>query len=173
MLGAGALALLLTPARAPAWVLAALASAFWPLARAWREARGTPLRSAIVWAGITLVLGMVAQVVALGESLDGGRPAAGHWAYLAALTTLASLISVLNARRPGSGAWALLMGLLVLVFLIPWLEGGGDPWSRLRLESPWTIFYGLLVLAGVTNHLPTRFGLASAWAALALVMEDV
>jgi hypothetical protein len=123
-----------------------------------------------------LVLGMVAQGVAMGESPDGGRPAAGHWAYLATLTTLASLISVLNARRPGSGAWALLMGLLVLVFLIPWLEGAGlsgqaGSAARLRLETPWTLFFLLLVVVGVTNYLPTRCGLASLWLALGLVLE--
>ena len=63
-----------------------------------------------------------------------------------------------------------MMGLLVLVFLIPWLEGRGG-WDRLRLDSPWTLFYGLLVLAGVTNYLPTRYGPAAAWLGLALVVE--
>jgi len=64
----------------------------------------------------------------------------------------------------------------VLVFLIPWLEGSGMAWqgagwSRLRLEPPWTIFYLMLVIAGVTNYLPTRFGPASVWVALGLVLE--
>src|SRR5207244_2371533 len=48
-------------------------------------------------------------------------------------------------------------------------EGPG----RLRLDSPWTIFYGLLVLAGVTNYLPTRFGLAAAWLGLGFLVEYV
>jgi hypothetical protein len=68
------------------------------------------------------------------------------------------------------------MALLVLVFLIPWLEGSGvggrgGPWARLRLETPWTIFYVLLAVMAVSNYLPTRFGLASLWLALELGLE--
>ncbi|MFO0908445.1 MAG: hypothetical protein U0794_08800 [Isosphaeraceae bacterium] len=93
---------------------------------------------------------------------------AGCLSYLAVLSTLAASITVLNARRPGGGAWAILMGLLVLVFLIPWLEGAGlrRGWGgleRLRLDSPWNIFFGLVVIAGVTNYLPTRYGPAAVW----------
>jgi hypothetical protein len=92
------------------------------------------------------------------------------------LTVLGALISVLNARTPGGGAWAILMVLLVLVFLIPWLEGPGiarpaQGAERLRLNAPWTIFYGLLVIAGVTNYLPTRYGPAACWIGLGLVLE--
>ena len=60
------------------------------------------------------------------------------------------------------------MGILVLVLLIPWLEGptcSGRPaaWP-LRLDAPWSLFYALLVIAGVTNYLPTRYGPAArAW----------
>ena len=76
---------------------------------------------------------------------------------------LAALLSVLNARDPGGRIWAGLMVMLVVVFLIPWLETPGR-WRRAQaltppnLESPWTLFYGILVLIGVTNYLPTRFG---------------
>ena len=59
------------------------------------------------------------------------------------------------------------MGLLVLVFLIPWLEGiglssGGGGLSRLRLDAPWSWFFGLLALCGAGNYLPTRYGPAAA-----------
>ncbi len=68
------------------------------------------------------------------------------------------------------------MAVLVVVFLIPWLEG---PWrvrraeglTLLHLDAPWTIFYALLVLVGVTNYLPTRFGAAAGCLALGLVLE--
>ena len=88
---------------------------------------------------------------------------AGRLTYLMVLLILAGLVSVLGARSPGGGAWAILMALLVVVFLIPWLEAGGrirhgQGMAQLQLRSPWTLFYGLLVVAGVTNYLPTRYG---------------
>jgi hypothetical protein len=172
----GGLALLVRPDQAPWAVGLGLATAFGPIARAKRAARGTALGSAVVWAGVAVGLGLVAEGAALAEPLATGRPGAGHGAYLSVLATLAALLSVLNARRPGGGAWAILMMLLVLVFLIPWLEGPGlarrpQGLARLRLDSPWTLFYGLLVGAGVTNYLPTRYGPAVAWLALGLGLE--
>ena len=101
---------------------------------------------------------------------------AGRLTYLFVLAILAALISVLNARTPGERVWAILMVLLVVVFMIPWLEEAG----RMRrpqgvilvhLDSPWTIFYGLLVVVGVTNYLPTRYGMAAACLGLALILE--
>ena len=170
------LALVAAPVRAPAAVAIALFTAFWPLARAWRGARETELRAAVVWATLAVALGILAQGVAWFEPIVTGRPGAGHVAYLSVLATLSALISVLNARSPGGGAWAILMGLLVLVFLIPWLEGPGllrdaHGLGRLRLDAPWSLFYGLLVLAGVTNYLPTRYGPAAAWLALGFGLE--
>ena len=121
-------------------------------------------------------LGIAAQLGAWDDPPASGRVVAGYWAYLSVLATLAGLISVLNARTPGGGAWALLMALLVLVFLIPWLEApglarGAGGLARLRLGSPWTLFYVLLVVAGVTNYLPTRYGAAAAWLALGFTLE--
>ena len=175
ILGAGVV-LLADPATVPGWVLAALAMSALVLVRAWREARGTALRASVVWAAAAVLLGMVAEGVAYGEPLAAGRPWAGHVAYLASLATLAALISVLNARRPGSGAWAFLMVLLVLVFLIPWFEGAGLAGSalaleRLRLELPWNLFFGLLLLTGATNYLPTRHGPAALAVAVGLGLE--
>jgi hypothetical protein len=176
LLGAGGLFLAGEPERAPALVLLGLATTAWPLVRAWRGARGTALRPAIVWGGLAVTLGLVSQAVACAEPLASGRPWAGHLCYVSVLATLAALISVLNARTPGGGAWAILMALLVLVFLIPWLEGPGQARGargieRLRLAAPWTIFYGLIVVAGVTNFVPTRYGPASLCLAAGLVVE--
>jgi hypothetical protein len=161
---------------APAVIALGLATTAWPLLRAWRGARGTALTSAVAWAGAAVVLGLASQVSAWFEPLATGRPLAGHLTYLSVLATLAALISVLNARTPGAGAWAILMGLLVLIFLIPWLQAPGlarNPHGlgRLRLDAPWTIFYGLVVLAGVTNYLPTRYGPAAAWLGLGFAVE--
>lgn len=176
LLMGGACAVAVGAEQAPAWVFLGLATTVRPLVRAWRGARGTALRAAVIWAAIAVGLGLGAQAWAWREPIESGRVAAGHWAYLSVLATLAALISVLNARTPGGGAWALLMGLLVLVFLIPWLEGSGLARDavgigRLRLGSPWTLFYALLVVAGVTNYLPTRYGPAAVWLALGFAIE--
>jgi hypothetical protein len=177
LLAAGG-ALVVRPARAPWLVLPALSLSLVPLVRTWRAAHGTALRAAIAWGMVAVALGMVAEWLAISEPLATGRPFAGHVTYLCTLSALAALISVLNARTPGGGAWAILMALMVLVFLIPWLEGAGlgrgpHALRRLRLDNPWTIFYGLLVVAGVTNYLPTRFGLAAAWLGLGFALEYV
>ena len=146
----------------------ALATAIVPWMAAWRGARGTD-SAAVTWAGLALLIGLISQGVAGTESLHSGRPMAGHLVYLMVLASFAALISVLNARWPGGGAWAILMALLVLVFLIPWLEGPGwarkaQGLSRLRLDAPWSLFYVLVVIAGVTNYLPTRYGLSGGLA---------
>ena len=47
----------------------------------------------------------------------------------------------------------------------------GRGWRGLQLDSPWTLFYGLLVLAGVTNYLPTRYGPAACAVGAGLVLE--
>src|SRR4051812_46360218 len=93
-------ALIGTPELAPLPVALGLITATWPLALAWRAARGTDLRSAVIWAGAAVVLGTLAQGIAWLEPLHSGRPGAGHLAYLSVLATLASLTSILNARSP-------------------------------------------------------------------------
>lgn len=176
LLATGGLALVVVPGWAPLPVGLALGTAVVPWLTAWRGARGTELRPAVAWAGLALFMALGSQGVAALETINSGRPMAGHLVYLSVLASFAALISVLNARRPGGGAWAILMALLILVFLIPWLEGPGwarkaQGLSRLRLDAPWTLFYGLVVIAGVTNYLPTRYGRAAAWLGLGFVCE--
>jgi hypothetical protein len=176
LLAISALAITVVPAHAPLSLIVVFASAIVPWRRAWTGARGTALRPALVWAAIAAALSGLAQAVACFEPLDGGRPAAGHLTYLAVLALLAALVSVLNARTPGEHIWALLMVVLVLVFLVPWLEDQtrlrrAQGLTRLHLDAPWTIFYGLLVVVTVTNYLPTRFGAAAAALGLVFLLE--
>jgi hypothetical protein len=170
------LLVMLVPTLAPWGVMIALCGAIRPWLSAWKGAEGTALRGALVWAGLTIALGLLAQVQALFELPETGRPWTGRITYLMVLAMLASLTSVLGARNPGGRAWAILMVLLVVVFLIPWLEAGGrlrrpQGLGQVQLDSPWTLFYGLLVLAGVTNFLPTRYGLAALSLGAGLVLE--
>jgi hypothetical protein len=166
----------ITPAYAPLALMLALLSTARPWHQAWRSARGTALRPALIWVALAIVAAIAAQAVGWGEPVADGRPVAGRLTYLSVLAVLAALTSVLNARSPGGRVWAGLMVVLIVVFLIPWLEG---PWrlrrarglAQLHLDAPWTIFYGLVVLVGVTNYLPTRFGAAACWLALGFVLE--
>jgi hypothetical protein len=92
------------------------------------------------------------------------------------LAILAALVSALGARSPGAWAWAILMAILVVVLLIPWLEAGGrvrraHGLATFHLDSPWSLFYGLLVVAGITNYLPTRYGPAALALWIGLVLE--
>ncbi len=164
------------PSVAPLAVLASLIPLLRVTWQAWQAAEGTALRPAVLWAAIALGLGLATAGAAACETVASGRPIAGHLSDLSSLATLAALVSVLNARTPGEGAWALLTALLLVVLLIPWLEGPGlgrvgSSLVRLRLRNPWDIFFCLLVFAGVTNFLPTRFGFAAGWLLLGFALE--
>jgi hypothetical protein len=176
LLAASSLTIEFDPRHAHVWVGLALVSTMRPWRQAWKAAAGTALRSAVIWAGLSIAVGLLAQVIAALEPIESGRPWTGRITYLMVLTMLAGLISVLGARNPGAGAWAILMALLVLVFLIPWLEMAGRlrrgaHTGDLQLAAPWTIFYGILVIAGVTNYLPTRYGPAAGAIGAGLALE--
>jgi hypothetical protein len=176
VLAFAALAIVIDPRWAPLVVVAANISAALPWLEAWRMAGGTALRPALVWVALAMGLLLAAQVCALLEPLEGGRPGAGHFTYLAVLSLLAALTSVLNARSPGGRVWAGLMVLLVVVFLIPWLEEPGrmrraHGLTRLHLDAPWSLFYAILVVMGVTNYLPTQFGAAALGMGILFVLE--
>lgn len=166
----------LVPIQAPLMLFLVLLGTIRPWYQAWCFTRGTALRPVLIWVAVALTLSSIAQIVALAEPVSSGRPWAGRLTYLSVLAALAALTSVLNARVPGGRVWAGLMVVLVVVFLIPWLEG---PWrlrrarglELLHLDAPWTIFYGFLVLVGVTNYLPTRFGVSAGWLTLGFLLE--
>jgi hypothetical protein len=171
-----AVAMVAAPDYAPAVLAPLLASAAWPWWRAWKSTGGSALRPALVWAILAIATAIAAQGVGWAEPIAEGRPGSGRLTYLSTLAALAALASVLNARSPGGRVWAGLMAILVVVFLIPWLEGPGrvrhaGGLTLLHLDAPWTIFYGLLVVAGVTNYLPTRFGIAAGCLALGFLLE--
>jgi hypothetical protein len=175
---AGLFFLVIWPSRGPITVIPSLLLGLGFAVKAWCAAEGTALRSAVAWAMVAFAIGLIGEATAGFEPVARGRPVTGHLVYVGTLAILAGLIAVLNARTPGAGAWAILTALLVLVFLIPWLEGAGlgrapGGLARLRLEAPWSIFYGLIVVAGVTNYLPTRYGIAAALLGIGFAVEYV
>ena len=134
------------------------------------------MRGALSWGALALGLGLGGRWAAVGVAMETGRPGEGTFAYLMTAAILASLTTVLNARGPREWVWAILMALLVVFLLVPWWEGAGRArgvggLGRLRLESPWTLFYGFLAVAGIANYLPTRYGRAAVVLGGALVVE--
>jgi hypothetical protein len=176
VLSLAAFDLVVRPSVAPMRVALALATASVVLVPAWIRAKGTALRPAVAWCAGAIAIAMVSQIYAIVEPLESGRAWTGHTMYLATLGMLAAGLSVLGARRSDRWVWAVLMSILVCVMLIPWLESGGlgrpvVPLTRLRLEAPWTLFFGILALAVVSNFVPTRYGPAAVILGLAFGVE--
>jgi hypothetical protein len=170
------LTIVIDVSHSPLPLMLSIGAAARPWFQGWKAAQGTSLRGALVWAGLALLLAFLAQVIGSGEPVGSGQPWTGRLTYLTVLAILAALISVFGARTPGSGAWAILMVLLVVVMLIPWLEAAGRlrreaGLGLVRLDSPWSLFYVLLVIGGVTNYLPTRYGPAAAMLGAGLLAE--
>jgi hypothetical protein len=152
-----------------------LASAAWPLWRLWRATRLSALRSAAAWSSFALANWGLLAVCAAFE------PQAGAWTWLrfwrlgATVLLAAPPVAVLGARRPGDRAWNLIVLSLLVVFALPGLEQwlldrSLDP-NRAIMDRPRTVFFCLVVLVGVGNYLPTRFGVAALVLAAGLAVE--
>ncbi len=124
-----------------------LLTGLYPLYRAWRAARTTTLRHALIWAAAAWLAWVVAWAA-------GGR----ELQYLALCLTACAGVAVLGARRPGYLAWNFVVAGLLLVLALPFLHGLGE----LRLEAANLVVLGLALAVGVGNYLPTRGGLAAA-----------
>ena len=141
-------------------LIPAMAIAFIDLWLASRKLRGTSLRASTVWARLAILLAIFAML--FDQPQSAGNAISGFFTHISFLAILAALVSVLGARRPGENAWALLCGIFLLIGLLPMLEGVSlsrrfDVLDQLRLDSPWNYFLALVVFAGVSNYLPTRF----------------
>ena len=152
-------------------LIPSLIIAIYDLSIASRKLRGTSLRGATVWARLAVLMAIFAMLFYQPDS--HGNAISGLFTHITFLATLASLVSVLGARRPGENAWALLCGIFLLIGLMPMLEGVSlsrrfDVLDQLRLDSPWNYFLALVVFAGVSNYLPTRFFASSMLIALGL-----
>jgi hypothetical protein len=134
-----------------------LASAAWPLMRGLRAARGTPLWPTVLWLSAAWLAGL-----AVGPGLLLGY-ACRPWLYIALALAACAGVSVLGARRPGLGPWNFVTLGLLAVLLMPLLEQrwNAEHWS---LDTPRTAFLAVVLLVGVVNFLPTRWGL---WAGVA------
>lgn len=137
--------------------VAAVASAFWPLAGARRALSGTTLVGAHRWALIALAGWLI---VAAGDALRAAPGNTGHLRYTAAALSVCPMVAVLGARRPGLGAWHFVVLVLLVVLLVPLLQTLlRDRWARpLRCEDAWTLLFTGVLLVGTVNYVPTRLG---------------
>jgi hypothetical protein len=136
-----------------------LLGGFFPLARAWRANRRTPLKHAVGWA-MAAWAGWVAAAAWPGA---GG----GLTVYLALCLTGCAGVAVLGARRPGAAAWNFVVASLLAVLLLPVGRGLGVP-----RPEPWHLaFLGVTLGVGVVNYLPTRLSLAVLFVAAGCGVE--
>jgi hypothetical protein len=120
-----------------------LATALYPLWKAWRANRRTSLEHAVWWAVAAWAAWLLAFVFG-GDGLLGR--------YVALSLTGCAGVAVLGARRPHIGAWDFVVLSLLAVLLLPVAQGGGKP----TLGLPYLIFLGVTVAFGWLNYLPTR-----------------
>ncbi|MFN4258650.1 MAG: hypothetical protein ACK4RK_05085 [Gemmataceae bacterium] len=130
-----------------------LLSAAVPLAQGWRANRQTSLRHTMYWVWSVWLAWLGAA--ALGDDPLLAEPSR----YLALCLTGCAGVAVLGARRPGMVAWNFVVLGLLAVLLLPL----GEEMLGVR-QGPNgmpTLFLGMVLLVGVINYLPTRFGLAA------------
>jgi hypothetical protein len=89
----------------------------------------------------------------------------------ACATLLTPIVAALGARRPGELAWNFIVVTLLLIFAQPIVEhlllGTQIEPNRVGLNTPRATFYSIIAAVGVLNYLPTRFGIASLFFAIA------
>lgn len=132
--------------------------------------RQTTLLTAWNWMLAAWLL-WAATAVALAQPTTSPE-ARSQWLYATAVLSLCPGIAVLGAKRPGSGVWALFI-LVPLVFVLGWPALTVWRWDGPRLlavETPVLVGFGLVLVMGTGNYLGTRFGLAAALYAAAVVL---
>ncbi len=148
---------------ARAWIclLLGLASV-WLLRVGWTVLRGTTLRAAWCWAVVAIAgIAGVEMLLALGQTDEA--TSAETLRFAAAVLAFCPTMAVLGGKRPQNTAWQFIVftlwGILALPAFEIWLRGRGEVFSIDPVRS-W--FLVVLVLVGLGNYLPTRFGLAAA-----------
>jgi hypothetical protein len=127
-----------------------LASAAYPLWKAWQANRHTSLAHALAWAWAAWAAWLAAFMFS-----DDGTLAR----YVALSLTGCAGVAVLGARRPHVGAWNFVVVSLLAVLLLPVAQGWGKP----ALSVPYLAFLGATVAVGWLNYLPTRLLPAVLW----------
>lgn len=120
--------------------------------------------SALIWTACWAAEGMFPQ---MSEGL------ADRLWYATAVLALCPPMSVLGARRPTTRVWPWFVVLpMILVLASPLAVSWGEPGelSRLRLETPVFIGFGLVLVMSAGNYVGTRFTLSAALFIIAVAM---
>lgn len=124
-----------------------------------RRVRGTTLVAPVVWSGLSWLALMIGEQIALHASIS----TAPIVRYVAAVSTFCAPMALLGAKRPQDRGWQFIVASLWLVLCVPAIQLIIlTPSGTLELHLAWRVLLGALILVGVTNYLPTRFG----WAAI-------
>lgn len=134
------------------------------LLTALKRVAGTTLVGPVLWAIIS-----VASIVVSEIMITISMPSwSAQIRYMAATSALYPAIAVLGAKRPQDRGWTFIIGSLWIVLVLPAAQavvfGYG---SELDLHWAWRYFLLLLVVAGWSNYVLTRFWFASTLLALA------
>lgn len=132
----------------------------------------TTLSTAASW-GIVSVLIWSACWAADGVLTTIGEGLADRLWYATAVLALCPAMSVLGARRPTTRVWQWFVVLpMILVLASPlavsWRELN-DP-SRLQLETPVLVGFGLVLVMSAGNYVGTRFTLSAVLFTIAVAM---
>lgn len=135
-----------------------------------RRLRPTTLGAAWRWTVAAMTLWSVAWLATIvPNARDGSRDQL--W-YAAAVLSLCPMIAVLGARRPGSRVWTWFV-LVPLVLVLEWpavaLGVSGSLGTPLEVSPPVLMGFGLVLLMGAGNYLPTRYGMPALMTVVALV----
>jgi hypothetical protein len=147
--------------------LALCTAVLWLVFRARRAIWSTTLRAAWCWAVLTLIV-LAAVETLLGLLTGHSHANAQNLRFAAALLVFTPTMALLGAKRPQNAAWQFvvvtLWGVLTLPAFELWMRGRGE---ELVIDPIRSWFLVVMIIVGVVNHLPTRFGLAVAQAAAA------
>lgn len=146
-------------------ILAIGAVAAVSLARLYRPARGTTLFAVWLWSAMAMFVVIAAEVV-ISRIVGLDDAAVSVLRFAAASATFCPLITLFGAKRPQDRAWQLIVASFWVVLALPaaqaWLLRPGQPFS---VHPIWSWFLVVLIVAGASNYLPTRYAIASLLAA--------
>jgi hypothetical protein len=139
--------------------------------------RHTSLGGAWCWAAVAVAAWCSVWWLTFVTGRWSGMAAQLAW-YGVAVLMLCPAVAVLGARRPGARSWTWFVVLPLLAVLslpavtVLLLEGGGaTAQAAFRLEAPWALGFGLVLVMGAGNYVGTRVTTAAlAYAAAELLL---
>ncbi len=119
--------------------------------------RGTTLLAPWTWAVAAIIaIGSVELILAGG--FDAPFPWADHLRFVAATLTFGPMMAQLGAKRPQNRAWQLIVLSLVGIVALPAVEAWLRDRHEFDMHAVRSWFLLVLIIVGVINNLPTRFG---------------